>query len=354
MNDTRFDCLCAGIVVADHVCEPIDHLPQAGELVLTGRTNLTIGGCAANVAVDLARLGRKAAVVGRVGDDFFGQFVADALEQTGVDSRHLRKSPGEATSCSMIVNVRGEDRRFIHACGANRTLSGAEISQDMLRQTRVVYVGGYCLSEQPSPENIAALFRSAVECGVKTVLDVVIPQPGNYWTFLEPVLTKGRRSRERKTPSHRRSAFEKPAQSRSSSRAEGRGPSPPSKEGSFARIDSRWHRSTARAAATPLPPDTYTLCSKGPMRLGACRSAAHWEQAACGPPARRRACSTHGSFPNFCSHTRSNGTPSDSSCRALVPAAANPKAADDRPAPRHITRQSRRAAAEKSRWRHPR
>ena len=188
MNDTRFDCLCAGIVVADHVCEPIDHLPQAGELVLTGRTNLTIGGCAANVAVDLARLGRKAAVVGRVGDDFFGQFVADALEQTGVDSRHLRKSPGEATSCSMIVNVRGEDRRFIHACGANRTLSGAEISQDMLRQTRVVYVGGYCLSEQPSPENIAALFRSAVECGVKTVLDVVIPRPGNYWTFLEPVL----------------------------------------------------------------------------------------------------------------------------------------------------------------------
>jgi len=188
MNDTLFDCLCLGIVVADHVCEPIDHVPHAGELVLTERTNLTTGGCAANVAVDLARLGRNTAVVGRVGDDFFGRFVADALKQAGVDDRHLRASPGEATSCSMIVNVRGEDRRFIHSRGANRTLTGGEISREMLRQTRVVYVGGYCLSDQPSPANVAALFRAAGECGVKTVLDVVIPQTGNYWPFLEPVL----------------------------------------------------------------------------------------------------------------------------------------------------------------------
>jgi sugar/nucleoside kinase (ribokinase family) len=188
MNDTHFDCLCLGIVVADHICEPIDHIPQAGELVLTERTNLMSGGCAANVAVDLARLGRRSAVVGRVGDDSFGRFIADGLKQAGVDDRYLTASRDEATSCSMIVNVRGQDRRFIHSRGANRLLTGAEISRDMLRQTRVVYVGGYCLSDQPSAANIAALFRAAGECGVKTVLDVVIPQPANYWPFLEPVL----------------------------------------------------------------------------------------------------------------------------------------------------------------------
>jgi|HubBroStandDraft_6_1064221.scaffolds.fasta_scaffold08328_5 sugar/nucleoside kinase (ribokinase family) len=188
MNDARTDCLCLGIVVADHVCDAIDHLPRSGELVLTARTSLTVGGCAANVAVNLARLGRRAAVVGRVGDDFFGRFIADGLEQSGVDLRHLRATPGEATSCSMIVNVRGDDRRFIHARGANQTLTGGEISPEMLRQARVVYVGGYCLSDQPSPDNIASLFRAASECGSKTVLDVVIPRPADYWSFLEPVL----------------------------------------------------------------------------------------------------------------------------------------------------------------------
>ena len=187
-NAAAFDCWCAGIVVADHVCQPIARLPRGGELVLTDRTELAIGGCAANVAIGLARLGHSAAIVGRVGDDYLGRFVADGLKQAKVDVRHLATVPGEATSCSIVVNVRGEGRRFIHARGANRTLTGAEITSDMLQRTRVMYLGGYCLSEQPSPANIAALFRRAREAGVTTVLDVVLPEAGDYWPFLEPVL----------------------------------------------------------------------------------------------------------------------------------------------------------------------
>jgi sugar/nucleoside kinase (ribokinase family) len=183
-----FDCLCLGIVVADHVCEPIPHLPQAGELVLTPRTHLSIGGCAANVAVDLVRLGRRATVVGRVGDDAFGRFAIDALSTAGVDVGYLVSLPGQATSTSMIINVRGEDRRFIHAPGANARLDGNEISADLLKQTRAVYVGGYGLSDRPTPERITALFRAAHEFGVKTILDVVVPQGKDCWPFLEPVL----------------------------------------------------------------------------------------------------------------------------------------------------------------------
>jgi sugar/nucleoside kinase (ribokinase family) len=183
-----FDCLCLGIVVADHVCEPISHVPRAGELVLTPRAHLSIGGCAANVAVDLVRLGRKASVIGCVGEDAFGRFAIDTLRAAGVDVRHVAGLPGEATSTSMIINVRGEDRRFIHSPGANARLDGNEISPDMLAQTRSVYVGGYGLSDQPSPENIAALFRAARERGVKTVLDVVVPAGKDLSPWLTPVL----------------------------------------------------------------------------------------------------------------------------------------------------------------------
>ena len=183
-----FDCLCLGIVVADHVCEPIAHLPAAGELVITPRTHLSIGGCAANVAVDLARLGRKAAVIGCVGNDAFGRFVIDYLSGAGVDVSQLACLAGESTSTSMIINVRGNDRRFIHAPGANARLEGIEISADLLAQTRAVYVGGYGLNDRPLPERVAALFRAARERGVKTVLDVVVPQGKDLWPFLEPVL----------------------------------------------------------------------------------------------------------------------------------------------------------------------
>jgi sugar/nucleoside kinase (ribokinase family) len=81
------EVLCAGIVVADHVSSPVSHLPAPGELVLADELLLTIGGCAANVAVDLVKLGVTAGVVGCVGDDVFGRVVADMLRERGVGCR---------------------------------------------------------------------------------------------------------------------------------------------------------------------------------------------------------------------------------------------------------------------------
>jgi sugar/nucleoside kinase (ribokinase family) len=189
MNSSKkFDCLCTGIVVADHICESVDHLPVEGELVLSTKMSLATGGCAANVAVDLAKLGRKAAVVGRVGRDVFGKYVRDALSEQGVDCSHIVESETADTSGSFIVNVRGQDRRFIHTTGANSELSGKEVTAELVRSTRVVYLGGYCLSDMPPAENVAALFKSAREAGALTVLDVAIPGPADYWPRLRPVL----------------------------------------------------------------------------------------------------------------------------------------------------------------------
>src|SRR5437660_11770932 len=107
------DVLCAGIIVADHVSSPISHLPAAGELVRAERLLLTIGGCAANAAVDLSKMGVHAAVIGRVGDDVFGRIVTDLLRAQGVDISAVVCSRGLDTSQTLIVNVAGQDRRFI-------------------------------------------------------------------------------------------------------------------------------------------------------------------------------------------------------------------------------------------------
>ena len=124
---TPTDVLCAGIIVADHVCSPIPHLPAAGELVLADQMLLTIGGCAANVAVDLVKLGAAAAVVGRVGGDVFGRVVADMLRERGVDVSAVQATPGLDTSQTLIVNVAGQDRRFIHTFGANAVFRASDI-----------------------------------------------------------------------------------------------------------------------------------------------------------------------------------------------------------------------------------
>ncbi len=182
------EVLCAGIIVADHVCSPVSHLPAAGELVMAERMLLTIGGCAANVAVDLVKMGVRSAVVGRVGSDVFGRVVSEMLSDTGVDVSALKVTPEAETSQTLIVNVAGQDRRFIHTFGANGEFRAADIPTDRLRGCRVLYLGGYLLMQNVVQEELVPVFEAARQAGARTVLDVVTPGPADYLTRLEKIL----------------------------------------------------------------------------------------------------------------------------------------------------------------------
>jgi sugar/nucleoside kinase (ribokinase family) len=182
------DVLSAGIIVADHVSSPISHLPAAGELVLADQLLLTIGGCAANVAVDLGKLGVGASVVGRVGGDVFGRVVSDLLRERGVDVSLVQTTPDMDTSQTLIVNVAGQDRRFIHTFGANAAFRAADIPLDRATSCRVLYLGGYLLMENVLQDELIPVFAAARRAGVKTVLDVVTPGPSDYLPRLGKLL----------------------------------------------------------------------------------------------------------------------------------------------------------------------
>src|SRR5689334_15047520 len=182
------ECLSVGILVADQICAPISHLPQAGELVLTDELRLSTGGCASNAAVDLVRVGHEVDIVGSVGDDAFGRFIIDRLNHDGVGTSLIKTLPDVGTSGTMIVNVRGEDRRFIHTLGANAHFRASDIPWNEVRRAEVLYVGGYLLMSALDGRELGDVFRQARAAGVQTVLDVVVPGGGDHWGRLEHVL----------------------------------------------------------------------------------------------------------------------------------------------------------------------
>ena len=137
--------VCAGLVVADHVCPPLDHLPRAGELIAVDELVLNIGGGAANTAVDLARLGVRAAICARVGDDAFGRFATETLRTHDVDTAALRVDPRLATSQTLILNVRGEDRRFIYSGGASRGFVASDLDAVLECPPRVLHIGYFLI-----------------------------------------------------------------------------------------------------------------------------------------------------------------------------------------------------------------
>jgi sugar/nucleoside kinase (ribokinase family) len=181
--------VCAGIIVADHLCTPIDHIPVAGELVPADELVLNIGGCATNAAMNLTRLGVHATVCGKVGDDVFGRFVAQTLADAGVDVGGIRIDPDRATSQSLIINVRGQDRRFIHAVSASKGFVAADIDAALeAGMPKVLYVGGYLILEGLDPLALAERFAKVRAAGSWTMLDVVTTGPGKHLDLLRPVL----------------------------------------------------------------------------------------------------------------------------------------------------------------------
>ncbi|MBX7166972.1 MAG: carbohydrate kinase family protein [Pirellulales bacterium] len=182
------DCLSVGILVADHLCTPIPELPAPGQLVLADALPLDIGGCAANTAIDLARVGVEVGIVGCVGQDIMGTFMLDKLYACGVDIESVHRVAERHTSATLIINVAGEDRRFIHTLGANAVLRASDIPMHRVQRTKVLYVGGYLLMSALDPYELADVFRAARAAGVRTVLDVVLPDHHDAWPLLEPVL----------------------------------------------------------------------------------------------------------------------------------------------------------------------
>jgi sugar/nucleoside kinase (ribokinase family) len=188
MSTRSFDVLCAGILVADLFVPPLPRLPLPGELQLVDDMLLSTGGCAANAAMDLARLGARVAVAGKVGNDFFADFVRQELAAKGLDVSGLRQSATAPTARTVILPVTGDDRRYIHAAGANAELGAGDFDLDQVSRARVLFVGGYFLFPGFPPAALAALFRHARQHGLRTVLDVAGPGTQGGLAALLPVL----------------------------------------------------------------------------------------------------------------------------------------------------------------------
>ena len=102
-----------------------ERFPAAGETVV-GRRFLTYpGGKGANQAVAAARMGAPTALVGRVGDDFFGPQVTASLAAAGVDISGVAIAAGVSTGIA-VINIDAAGRnQIIQVLGANDTCGAA-------------------------------------------------------------------------------------------------------------------------------------------------------------------------------------------------------------------------------------
>jgi fructokinase len=109
------------------------------------------GGAPANVAVGLARLGTRAAFIGKVSSDAFGRFLRTALEADGVDVRGLVADPDARTPLAFVGldGARGRSFIFYHRGMADTILRPEEVDAELINHARAFHFGSVSLAAEP-------------------------------------------------------------------------------------------------------------------------------------------------------------------------------------------------------------
>jgi 5-dehydro-2-deoxygluconokinase len=137
----------------------------------------SLGGSATNVAVAAARLGARAAVITKVGDDPFGPYVREALEDFDVDARWVGTHPTLRTPVVFCEIFPPDDFPLLfyrEPTAPDMTLDVDELDFEAIRSARVFWTTGTGLSAEPSRSaTLAALAaRRDADDGAITVHDL--------------------------------------------------------------------------------------------------------------------------------------------------------------------------------------
>jgi sugar/nucleoside kinase (ribokinase family) len=175
-------------VVAGHICldiiPDIDHpIPlDPGRLYEVGAPTIATGGAVSNTGVALHLLGIPTTLMGKIGEDSFGSSVRDVLAGYGDElAAGLLVTPGETTSYTVVVNIPGTDRIFLHCPGANNSFVCADLDLATIGRADLFHFGypAFMAGQYANDgAELVAMYQAVRELGVTTSLDLGMPDPG--------------------------------------------------------------------------------------------------------------------------------------------------------------------------------
>ena len=137
------------------------------------------GGAPCNVLAAAAKLGKKTAFIGKVGDDTFGNFLAKTVSELGIDISALYKT-NESFTTLAFVTLDAEGNRnfsFSRKKSADVMLSPNEVREDIIKNTRVFHVGTLSMTDEPSRSATLSALEVAKKNGVAVSVDPNLREP---------------------------------------------------------------------------------------------------------------------------------------------------------------------------------
>jgi ribokinase len=104
-----------------------DRLPEPGETLIGERYRMALGGKGANQAVAARLLGAEVTLVGRVGDDLFGQRMLDNFRSYGMTQDHIQVDAEAGSGVAVILVDKQAENILVVVPGANMRIAPADV-----------------------------------------------------------------------------------------------------------------------------------------------------------------------------------------------------------------------------------
>ena len=168
-SDRPLDLVCIGRTCVDLYAEQ-----EGAKLEDVQSFRKYVGGSAANIALNTARLGVKTAMLTRVGEEQMGRFVRRTMADTGVDVSHVAFDPERLTPYVLLA-IRDVDdfpRIFAYGDAADMALDEDDVDPEFIASSRALLVTGTPLSRPGSRAASLKAVRAARKAGTRVIFDL--------------------------------------------------------------------------------------------------------------------------------------------------------------------------------------
>jgi len=172
------DVVTVGELNPDLILDGLDGAPVLGREILASGCTFTLGSSTALCAANLAALGLRVGIVGKVGQDLFGDFVLQALRDRRIDASRVIRDPTVRTGLTVSL-ASPHDRAMVTVAGAMREFRAEEVDLEYVAEARHLHISSLFLQEGLQA-GCAGLFRAAKRRGLTTSLDPGW-DPGEEW-----------------------------------------------------------------------------------------------------------------------------------------------------------------------------
>lgn len=147
------------------------------------------GGQVTNLAMNMARLGKRIALAASVGEDGFGRYLQEQLDLGNVTRDYIQTTSKAATTISVITR-HTHTPDFVILRGADTHLSLTPEIESAVSSSRLIHTSAFALSREPARTTILQALEIARENGSLVSLDPnyhpnIWPDVPNYADILQ-------------------------------------------------------------------------------------------------------------------------------------------------------------------------